>query len=110
LTILQLAPPSAKPHQLPPVRQVYWPLPTAVGGSLVTVLTSEGGQAVTLAGNGVGKVTSIAGSQYTVATAAIGSATSNAAMSTHSIGFTKSALTGLASIVGGIFFGAWLTL
>jgi len=81
---------------------------TSIGGSLATIITSEGGQAVTLAGSGVGKVTSFAGSEYTIATSAYASATSNAAA--HSFGFTKSVLTGLASMVGGIFFGAWLAL
>ena len=46
----------------------------AIGGSLATVVTSEGGQAITLATSGAGKVTSFAGSEYTVATAAVASA------------------------------------
>lgn len=49
---------------------------TAIGGSLATVITSEGGQAITLAGSGAGIVTSFAGSEYTVATAAAVSAAS----------------------------------
>lgn len=39
---------------------------TAVGGSVYTVLSSEGGNAVTLAGNLPGVVTSFAGEQVTV--------------------------------------------
>jgi len=46
----------------------------AIGGSLATVVTSEGGEAITLATSGAGKVTSFAGSQYIAATAAVGSA------------------------------------
>lgn len=40
----------------------------AAGGSLETVITSDGGQAITLATSGAGVVTSFAGSVYTVAT------------------------------------------
>jgi len=86
---------------------------TSIGGSLATVITSEGGQAITLAGSGAGIVTSFAGSEYTVATAAAvsaASAHSNAAMGVHSFGITKSIVTGLASVAGGVLFGAWLTL
>jgi hypothetical protein len=45
----------------------------AIGGSLATVITSEGGQAITLATSGGGVVTSFAGHHYTVATAAASS-------------------------------------
>lgn len=37
----------------------------AIGGSLATVVTSEGGQAITLATSGAGRVTSFAGATYT---------------------------------------------
>lgn len=48
--------------------------PAAVGGSVYTVLSSEGGNAVTLAGNLPGVVTSFAGEQVTVLTSVAGGA------------------------------------
>ena len=50
---------------------------TAIGGSVYTEVTSNGGAAITLAASGAGKVTSFAGSVYTVATS-VASAASNA--------------------------------
>lgn len=46
----------------------------AVGGSVYTVLSSEGGNAVTLAGNLPGVVTSFAGEQVTILSSVAGGA------------------------------------
>lgn len=47
---------------------MYAERPIAVGGSVYTILSSEGGNAVTLAGTLPGVVTSFAGEEVTILT------------------------------------------
>lgn len=72
--------------------------PVAVGGSLVTVVTSAGGDAITLAGSAGGKVTSFAGAQYTAAVSGNGAVD------------LTSACIGLFTVVASALLGAVLTL
>jgi hypothetical protein len=85
-------------------------IPSAIAGTAVTIITSEGGEAITLATSGAGKVTSFAGSEYTVATAAAESAASglhSGAVEPFDFGVLGVML---MSVTGGALFGAWMTL
>jgi len=87
---------------------------TSIGGNAATIITSAGGAAVTLATDGFGEVTTFAGQVYTIATGAAVSAasqathTSNAGMQSFTI--STSLVASLASVLGGIFMGAWMVL
>src|ERR1700722_9920770 len=86
----------------------------AIGGSQTPFIPFGGGQAITLATSGAGVVTSFGGSEYTAATAAAASVASslhsNAARGVEWVGFTSPMFFALLSVVGGTFFGAWITL
>jgi len=86
---------------------------TSIAGKAETIVTSDGGAAITLATGAGAQVTSFAGSQYTVLQGAVAtsSPSSNAATNLRSFGFASSpVLTGLVTVVGGAFVGAWITL
>jgi len=83
---------------------------SAFGGSVFTVVTSNGGEAITLATSGAGVVTSFAGQKWTAATSAVDAAVTNnddnAALSLTAFGFMPGAVTVLCSAI----FGAVWTL
>ena len=98
--------------------------PAAIGGSLATIVTSEGGKAITLATSGAGVLTSFAGSVYNVATSDIASATStsagsststqtqtqNAALGLHAWSPSAQLFTGLLTVLVSMLCGAWVAL
>lgn len=82
----------------------------AVAGSIVTIVTSEGGEAITLAGSALGSaaetVTSFAGHEFTIAASAA-TASSNAGLTQYDSG---PLLASIFTLVLGTTLGALVTL
>ncbi|KAI8980722.1 hypothetical protein BD414DRAFT_465006 [Trametes punicea] len=88
---------------------------TSIGGEAATIITSAGGEAITLAPSGVGVVTSFAGSHNRLmlprsAPGSSATTTSNAALGMHTFSVSAPLMSGLATVLASMFFGAWVTL
>lgn len=85
-------------------------LHSAIGGTAVTLLTSQGGKALTLVTGGAGDVTSIGGHAYTFATGAAASAATGASNAGLTQYDASPIFASMLTLVIGAIAGAFVTL